>query len=422
MRAMMWFTRDLRLDDQPALRMAAEAEELLCVFVVDPLGFRQAHWQSSSVGRHGWRFLRQSLDALDQRLRELGQRLHIAIGEPTTVVPELARQHAIDHVFVARQPGTEEYQQQEKVRLDLAGSAQLHVIETLSVFREGILPFELSQLPETFSRFRKTVERHELTHLEPLEPPRSLPPAPGLDSDEREALPPVDLTACPHFSGGEVPARERLDYYLFESHCIATYKQTRNALDEPDASSRLSPWLANGSLSVRRTAQEIARYQDAHGRNESTYWLWFELLWREYFYWYALAHHERLFARSGVTRGQSHTRCDPDRYEAWTQGRTDWPLVNAAMNQLRRTGWISNRARQIVASCFVNELELDWRYGAAWFQEQLVDHDVASNWGNWQYLAGVGADPQQKRWFNLEKQQQQFDPQGIFVARWAGDH
>ena len=90
------------------------------------------------------------------------------------------------------------------------------------------------------------------------------------------------------------------------------------------------------------------------------------------------------------------------------------------MNQLRETGWISNRARQIVASCFVNELELDWRYGAAWFQEQLVDYDVGSNWGNWQYLAGVGADAKDRRWFNLEKQQAQFDPDGSFIERWQG--
>jgi len=108
------------------------------------------------------------------------------------------------------------------------------------------------------------------------------------------------------------------------------------------------------------------------------------------------------------------------RFKAWCEGNTSYPLVNAAMNQLRETGYISNRSRQLVASCFINELELDWRYGAAWFEQQLIDYDVASNYGNWQYLAGVGADPRGLRRFNLDKQAQQYDPNGTFVDRWNG--
>jgi deoxyribodipyrimidine photo-lyase len=109
-----------------------------------------------------------------------------------------------------------------------------------------------------------------------------------------------------------------------------------------------------------------------------------------------------------------------ERFQKWCKGNTPFPLVNASMNQLSRTGYISNRARQIVASCLVNELDLDWRYGAAYFEQQLLDYDVAVNWGNWQYLAGVGADPRGQRHFNLEKQAQLFDPAGDYVKQWQG--
>jgi len=168
-------------------------------------------------------------------------------------------------------------------------------------------------------------------------------------------------------------------------------------------------------------ADSITEYERTETRNESTYWLWFELLWREYYYWYALKHGANLFRRDGVQREKRQATFYGHRFMAWCQGNTEYPLVNAAMNQLRETGYMSNRARQLVASCFVNELELDWRYGAAWFEQQLIDYDVASNYGNWQYLAGVGADPRGMRQFNLDKQMRQFDPVGEFIQRWHGN-
>ncbi|MEF1207652.1 FAD-binding domain-containing protein, partial [Photobacterium damselae] len=112
----------------------------------------------------------------------------------------------------------------------------------------------------------------------------------------------------------------------------------------------------------------------------------------------------------------------PERFKRWCESNTPYPLVNALMRQLITTGYMSNRGRQIVASCFVNELELDWRYGAAFFEQHLIDYDIASNWGNWQYLAGVGADPKGNRHFNLDKQTELFDPQGQFITKWNGNN
>jgi deoxyribodipyrimidine photo-lyase len=160
------------------------------------------------------------------------------------------------------------------------------------------------------------------------------------------------------------------------------------------------------------------RYEEQEGANDSTYWLFFELLWREYFHWYLVKHQARLFAFSGVKQIPPPTSFNQARFTRWCEGMTDYPIVNACMAQLNQTGYMSNRGRQIVASCLVHELALDWRYGAAYFEQQLIDYDVASNWGNWQYLAGVGADPRGHRRFDLHKQTEIYDPQGTFRQKW----
>ncbi|WP_265092008.1 DASH family cryptochrome [Marinobacter sp. 1-4A] len=425
MRTLYWFTRDLRLHDNAALLAASKANMLLCVYAVDPRWFTPGPMQSKAMGTHRWRFLWQSLMALERSLRALGQRLHIAYGKPEEVIPALVHNHGISCVIRSRQPGTREAGQWQTLQSKLPDTA-FQEFETLSLFTEGSLPTSLEELPETFSQFRKQIEQTgergpSLLRIRTL---TALPPAPGFPEDNRGECPPVDdpLHPCA-FSGGEQTGLARLQEYLFGNHAICEYKQTRNALDafgEWDASSKFSPWLADGSLSAREVAEAIAHYERTETQNESTYWLWFELLWREYFYWYALKHGADLFRRDGVQRKRRPVTFYGHRFKAWCEGNTQYPLVNAAMNQLRETGYMSNRGRQLVASCFVNELELDWRYGAAWFEEQLIDYDVASNYGNWQYLAGVGADPRGLRRFNLEKQAQQYDPAGTFVTNWRG--
>ncbi|WP_111495075.1 DASH family cryptochrome [Marinobacter bohaiensis] len=423
MNTLYWFTRDLRLHDNAALLAASKSDSLLCVYVVDPRWFTPGRFQSRSMGTHRWRFLWQSLMALERHLRPLGQRLHLAFGVPEQVIPALVRAHGIDHMIRSRQPGTEEAGQWRAIR-EAVPATLCREFETLSLFTEGSLPMPLDELPATFSQFRKQVEVAGGHHTDALRirTLSALPPPPGFAQDNRGDCPPISEPGqAPRFTGGERAGLEQLQAFIFDSHRIARYKDTRNALDDWDASSKFSPWLANGSLSVREVAESIAEYERAETRNESTYWLWFELLWREYFYWSALRHGVDLFRRDGVQCKRRPVTFYPHRFKAWCEGTTEYPLVNAAMNQLRQTGYISNRARQLAASCFVNELELDWRYGAAWFEQQLVDYDVGSNYGNWQYLAGVGADPRGQRQFNLEKQAQTYDPDGAFVARWQGE-
>ncbi len=419
MHTLYWLTRDLRVQDNPALLAAARSEQLLCVYVVEPRWFRQGRFQARPMGEKRWQFLWETLMALEESLGALGQRLHIAYGDPVKTLPDLCREHGLQRVVTSVVPGTEEAVMWERLQRAMPGAC-FQSVETLSLLHQADLPMLIEELPETFSAFRRRIEKAGLYARPTVSAPTKLPPAPGFPEDGRVRCPTPRAGNQLIVRGGESNGQAQLSHYLFESDRIARYRETRNALDDATASSRLGFWLANGSLSAAHVAVEIQRYEQSRQRNDSTYWLWFELLWREYFFWYARHHGSRLFQFHGISDVGPATSFYPHRYEAWRAGSTEWPLVNAAMNQLRETGYLSNRARQIVASALVNELGLDWRFGAAWFQQELIDYDVASNWGNWQYIAGVGADARGGRHFNLKKQAAQFDPDGEFVARWGG--
>jgi deoxyribodipyrimidine photo-lyase len=222
------------------------------------------------------------------------------------------------------------------------------------------------------------------------------------------------------YFGSEKAGLAHLADYFADEYAMR-YKETRNELDGWRNSTKFSPWLASGSLSARLVLSQLQAYEQDVGANESTYWIFFELFWREYFQWYALCHGRRLFAFKGIKNRKPLTSFYAERFQRWCKGDTPYPLVNACMKQLNATGYMSNRGRQIVASCFVNELGLDWRFGAAYFEQQLLDYDVAANWGNWQYLAGVGADPRGQRHFDIEKQTRQYDPDYVFIKQWGGD-
>jgi deoxyribodipyrimidine photo-lyase len=191
-----------------------------------------------------------------------------------------------------------------------------------------------------------------------------------------------------------------------------------------DGSTKFSPYLALGCLSPRYIYHEIKRYERVNGgQTDGSYWLVFELMWRDFFKLVAVKFGSRLFHRHGIhpypPADRLQWRQDPVAFEKWTQGRTGIPWVDAAMRELLQTGFMSNRLRQNVASFLCHSLRLDWRLGAAWFESQLIDHDVHSNYGNWLYIAGLGNDPRENRKFNMIKQARDYDPQGRYVKLWV---
>jgi deoxyribodipyrimidine photo-lyase len=409
-----WFTTDLRLDDNPALKMAAEAmDQLLFVYSVD-IPVRLSHLQvGPSISQNRQVFLSESLHCLNEQLQDLGQ--HLVVIENTQ--PEMARlidDHGITHI----------YRNSDQHALDSADwlKIQTHYpqinfseVSNNRLFRLEQFPFELGELPDSFSKFRRKAEKLQIDS--PLSPPNHLPPP------ITDPLPWPQLVQASQaqtlFKGGEIAGVRHMETY-FQSDLPSTYKQTRNGLDGMDYSTKFSPWLAQGCLSACRIIHRLNQYQDQVVSNDSTYWIYFELLWREYFQWYAEKYGEQMIAFSGIKDRSPNTSFYPERFQKWCQGTTPYPIVNACMRQLKATGYMSNRGRQLVASCFVHELSLDWRYGAAYMEQQLVDFDLGSNWGNWQYLAGVGADPRGHRQFDLNKQTQIYDPKQQFINHWQG--
>ena len=411
-----WFTNDLRLHDNPALmRAASSVDALLCIYVIDYRWRSSSQYPKVSANQNQTQFLRESLIDLDSNLKTIGQRLMIVESEALPILTRLINQLDASDVFRSDNVGW--YENLDWVELKNANVAtNFHSADSHTLFDLGMLPFTLAELPASFTKFKNAVI--EVESSKPIATLSYFPVPPTIDYPDVNWLE-SDCGSNP-FRGGETSGLAHLSRY-FASEKPMFYKEVRNAIDGWDNSTKLSPWLANGCLSAREVMSALADYEKNITANESTYWIYFELLWREYFQWYAHKNGSKLFSFGGIKKVSPLTSYYPERFQKWINGSTPYPLVNACMNELRETGYLSNRGRQIVASCFVNELAMDWRYGAAYFELALIDYDVASNWGNWQYLAGVGADARDKRHFNLEKQTQQFDPEGRYISLWNGD-
>jgi len=421
-RTLYWLDRDLRLDDNNALLTAMDSDCLDLVYCLDPGQFHPGRYNLAPMGANRAQFLHQGLADLNDSLQALGQQLHLLRGPTVTVLAERIQRLRIDRLVCSRSFGWEERHRLAMLRRQFP-LLVIDEVDTYTLFTVDSLPFPLERWPETYSKFRRRAE--EVSPQPPLAAPAKLPPPILVDNVAQQGWQHLEqraMTAKPAIvRGGERAAEAQVKRYLADDLPL-DYKAVRNALDGWDNSSKLSFWLSQGSLSVRRARQQLALFESTHGGNESTHWLYVELLWREYFQWLASTLGTTLFAPRGNRPGRPINPFYPERFQKWCHGNTPFPLVNACMNDLRATGYLSNRGRQIAASCLVNELSLDWRYGAAWFEQQLLDYDVATNWGNWQYIAGVGADPRGGRHFNLSKQAEQFDPDGRYTRTWSPEN
>lgn len=417
--AIYWVKNDLRLDDNPALTAAAAgADHCLAVYCIDARHEARDADGEPRLGPHRRAFLRESLTDMRAGLAACGGRLLVLRGEPAELLPRLAATLGAERITTTAEIAPEERDQVAAVARALpAGMLDCH--EANGLFAAAQLPFTPDDVPAGFSRFRRQVEGH-CPPGEPIPAPTRLPPPPPGLTDWPDAMPAASdwpAAGCP-YTGGESAGLARVRHYLWDTEALADYKQTRNGLLGPDFSSRFSPWLALGCLSPRRLMAEIHRFEREVIANESTCWLGFELLWREFFRWILRAYGGRLFRRAGILNRQDRPRArDDDIFAAWREGRTGMPFVDANMRELAATGYMSNRGRQNVASFLARDRGQDWRRGAAWFESRLVDYDVASNWGNWASVAGVGTD-RRDRGFDVLWQARRYDPDAAFVGRW----
>ncbi|MGQ9864975.1 MAG: DASH family cryptochrome [Pseudanabaenaceae cyanobacterium] len=423
-RILVWFRNDLRVHDREPLVAAVQQGIAIPVYCVDPRLFGDTAFGWRRLGSHRAVFWRESLADLRSHLQALGADLLIRVGTPETVLPALVRELAVVRVMAEREIAPEERAIEEAVAAALPCPIQWFWGRTL--LHPDDLPMDVSRLPELFTSFRKEVEAN-WTVRSPLAAPARIPgwetvtvapgPLPDLRDWEIEVLPVDDRRIYP-FVGGETAGRARVQAYFWERDRLRVYKETRNGMVNADDSSKLSPWLALGCLSPRWVWQEVQRYEAARGANESTYWLVFELLWRDYFAFITWKHGAKLFRREGLLGIDLPWSQNREFFRRWCDGETGYPLVDANMKELRATGFISNRGRQNVASFLTKNLNIDWRMGAAWFESWLVDYDPCSNYGNWTYAAGVGNDARGFRFFNILKQSQDYDPDGTYVKRW----
>lgn len=475
----VWLRNDLRIKDNPLLVEAARrlraagaaGASVLPIYCVDAPALRaratlgrgeaavELPWPRCSWRRAAW-MLECAAD-LKGRLREsLASDLLVAEGAPEDVVREIARSAGVaTTVLVARETASEEAAAERRVARALRevggalevlkGSNSLYDEDDVAaLFGGGRNP----GMPDVFTPFRSKVEARLEVRAPAPEPARGSLPLPARASfaggrysleffprcpaevpslaalaDEGAAQPGARAdgdggpSAFP-FRGGETHALRRLSHYLWDTDALSTYFETRNGMLGSEYSSKLAPWLAQGCVSPRSIHAEVRRYEASRVSNKSTYWLVFELIWRDFFRFFQRKHGDAVFRETGTMGAAARLRWRSagERAEEclrrWTTGTTGLPLVDANMRELNATGFMSNRGRQNVASFLVLDYGVDWRYGAAYFESLLLDYDVYSNWGNWAAAAGLTGGRVNK--FNILKQSKDYDADGRYARAW----
>ncbi|MDG1570771.1 DASH family cryptochrome [Robiginitalea sp. M366] len=423
--SLYWFRNDLRATDHPGLLAARQAGQVFGVYCFNPRDYAVGDYGFPRTGPFRARFLIETVIRLRADLEALGIPLFVAHQAPQLAIPELVTRYGLQTVFLQKEWTRDEQQEAEAVRQALPAAVGMVSHYGQFLFHPEDIPFKDSgSIPEVFTAFRKACEKQAsvrpvLPRPEPQPYPDTLSEPghiPTLEALGFSAVETDTRTAFP-FPGGAGAAWDRLNAYFWEHRRLSFYKKTRNGLVGTEYSSKFSPWLANGSLSPREIYWEVKRYEQEIRKNQDTYWLVFELLWRDYFKYIALKHQDRIFYPGGIKDRHYPWGRSQDLLKAWTQGLTESDFVNANMRELARTGWMSNRGRQNAASYWTRTLGQDWRLGAAWFQYLLLDYDVHSNWGNWMYNSGVGNDPRD-RTFNPELQARRYDADGRFRRLW----
>ena len=448
-KGLVWFRNDLRISDNEAIYNAFnENEKVVYFYCLDEFWLGKTNYGFDKIGGYRLKFLLETLENLKSNLIKNGCDLIITIGKTEERLAEIYEKYNFDNLYLQEEITSEELKIESKVITELNKKSadlgkEVNVIKnwgiTLIPKSEINFSFALNTkntLPDIFTNFRINVEQyskpHSLILSENLNLSAKFQNVEIFEKDNYDwnkiklSLESRTKTQSPKsalkFIGGEDQAQKRLKEYYYESNAIWTYKNTRNGLLGQNYSSKFSPFLALGAISAKQIYWELKAYENQYNPNISTYWLYFELLWRDYFKFVAYKYKDSIFKYNGLRNKKLKVSQDIELAKIWLEGKTKEKFVNANMIELNESGWMSNRGRQNVASYLVHDLGIDWRIGAEYFESLLLDYDVTSNWCNWQYIAGVGNDPRENRKFNIQLQQEKYDKNQKYIKHWLGNN
>ncbi|AFL82568.1 cryptochrome, DASH family [Aequorivita sublithincola DSM 14238] len=391
--ALMWFKNDLRLHDNEALCNAIACNlPVIYLYCIDSRIFKSLNLGFRKADANRAIFLKQSLEDLQIKLEELGGHLIIEYGIPEDIIASYVTNYTVKQIYAEEEYAWEELQMMKKVEKLIDGTASLTTFWGKTLYHKDDIPFEISKIPLTSKAYRIPTG-NQSTVREPLKEPSNLNAYDEVKSTEFPEFKILGfnsleiLEADPYVAGGESAGIDRLHYYTFETEQLTGYRWSRNKSLGMDYSSKFSPYLALGCVSPRFIYQQVKHYEEIVKKNQSTWWLVFELVWRDYFTFKGMRIGNSIFKTKGFSKKTIEFENNIDLFKRWCWGTTGIPFVDAHMRQLNKTGYISNRGRVNCASFLVHDYKVDWTWGAAYFESKLIDYDVSANWLNWHMQA-----------------------------------
>ncbi len=425
-KALIWFRNNLRILDNNILNKALQSNKnIIAYYNFDSTFFKRDRWGFNKTEKFRAKFLIETIENLKKSLKTLNISLIIDQCSSSKGLIDVIKKYGINSLYYQKEWTDEEQKVEQNLINELPHGFNLKSYYDQFLYHPEDIMIKPKEIPDVFSNFRKRIEK-KIRVRECFSQPLKLDKSnllnedfeiPTLESLKLKGFE-VNINSAFPFKGGTSEAFNRIDFYFWKTKKLGFYKKTRNGLIKTDYSSKLSSWLANGSISARQIYWEVKKFENEILKNQSTYWLIFELIWRDYFKYISLKYGNKIFQLKGLDSDIKVWKNHTDIINNWINGKTKDSFINANMIELKETGWMSNRGRQNVASYLTKNLLIDWRVGASYFESMLIDYDVHSNYGNWIYNSGVGNDPIKDRKFNPKIQAERYDPRKTFQNLW----